>query len=398
MKKWMKIWITTGVTVFGAGMLVISILYMLHTEPDYPVSNVNTEVEETTTTDGDVQEVRTEESEPNEPGTLAPGGSIMLEEREDESPLTMTFAGDLLLRDYFYEALKQEGVTGIMDESVLRQLKEADLTCLNQEFPIGVTGEPADKTYTFRVAPDATQYMTDMGIDVVTLGNNHSLDYGRSALEETFQALEQAEIGYVGAGRNLEEAKASYDVEIKGKKISILGASRVIPYASWNASATESGLFTTYEPEALIKAIEQAEERSDFTVVYVHWGVEKSTHPEEYQRTLAKQYIDAGADLVLGSHPHVLQGFEYYNGVPIVYSMGNFIFNNRTTDSMMIEATLHDNLTCSLRVIPCGMSGVKMTAKNEEASEKAYEYLTSISYNVQIDENGYLVSVDYPSE
>ena len=90
----------------------------------------------------------------------------------------------LLLRDYFYETLKQYGVTGIMDEAVLHHLKEADLTCLNQEFPIGVTGEPADKTYTFRVAPDATPYMVDMGIDVVTLGNNHSLDYGRSALED----------------------------------------------------------------------------------------------------------------------------------------------------------------------------------------------------------------------
>ncbi len=398
MKKWMKIWITTGVTVFAAGILVISILYMLHTEPDYPVSNMDTSVEETTTTDGDIQEMQSEESEQKETNALAPGASIVLEEREDDSPLTITFAGDLLLRDYFYETLKQYGVTGIMDEAVLHHLKEADLTCLNQEFPIGVTGEPADKTYTFRVAPDATPYMVDMGIDVVTLGNNHSLDYGRSALEETFQSLQQAGIGYVGAGRNIEEAKASYDVEIKGKKISILGASRVIPYVSWNASATESGLFTTYDPEALIEEIEQAEKRSDFTVVYVHWGVEKSTHPEAYQRTLAKQYIDAGADLVLGSHPHVLQGFEYYNGVPIVYSMGNFIFNNSTKDSMMIEATLNENLTCSLRVIPCGMSGVKMTAKSEEASEKVYEYLASISYNVQIDENGYLVSVDYPSE
>ena len=100
----------------------------------------------------------------------------------------------------------------------------------------------------------------------------------------------------------------------------------------------------------------------------------------------------------MGSHPHVLQGFEYYKGVPIVYSMGNFIFNNRTTDSMMVEVTLNDNLTCSIRVIPCGMSGVKMTAKGEAACEEAYEYLESISYNVQIDKDGYLVSVDYPSE
>lgn len=390
MKKWMKIWITTGVTVFAAGMLVIGIFLVLQTEPDYPVSHVDSKSEGNTSSEG--------EQSQNQSQTLAPGGSILLEEREDDKPLTMTFAGDVLLRDYFYEALKQTGVTGIVDSKVLRQLKDSDLTCVNQEFPIGVTGEPADKTYTFRVEPDATQYMVDMGIDVVTLANNHSLDYGRSALEETFQALEEAGIGYVGAGRNIEEAKASYDVEIKGKNISILGASRVLPYGSWNAGTETLGVLSTYEPQALLEAIEQAEEQSDFTVVYVHWGVEKSTQPEEYQRTLAKQYIDAGADLVLGSHPHVLQGFEYYKGVPIVYSLGNFIFNNRTTDSMMVEATINDNLTCSLRVIPCGMSGVKMTAKGESACEEAYKYLESISYNVEIDENGYLVSVDYPSE
>ena len=388
MKKCIKIWITTGITIFATGILVIGILLILQAEPDYPVSNVSSKTEVSQSAD----------TEQKEHGSIAPGGSIMLEEREDDSPLTMTFAGDVLLRDYFYEALKQEGVTGIVDKAVLRQLKESDLTCVNQEFPFGVTGEPADKTYTFRVEPDATRYLTDMGIDVVTLANNHTLDYGRSALEETFQALEEAGIGYVGAGRNIEEAKASYDVDIKGKKIAILGASRVLPYVSWSAGTETSGVLSTYDPQVLVEATEQAEKQSDFTVVYVHWGVEKSTQPEEYQRTLAKQYIDAGADLVLGSHPHVLQGFEYYKGVPIVYSMGNFIFNNRTTDSMMVEVTLNDNLTCSIRVIPCGMSGVKMTAKGEAACEEAYEYLESISYNVQIDKDGYLVSVDYPSE
>lgn len=391
--------------MFAAGMFFVGILFMLHEEPDYPAGNFNSVLKTTDTPKMESQAEQMQDmftdtlnSEQGEAENLAPGGSILLEEKEDDSPVTMTFAGDLLLQDGFYEVLKQEGVTGIMDEAVIHQLTGVDLTFLNQEFPIGVTGEPADKTYTFRVKPDVTKYMLDMGIDVVTLGNNHSLDYGRSALEETFVALENAGIGYVGAGRNLEDAKAAYDVEIKGKKIALLGASRVIPYVSWNASQEQSGLFTTYDPVALIEEIKKAQERNDFVIVYVHWGVEKSTHPEEYQRTLAKQYIDAGADLVLGSHPHVLQGFEYYNGVPIVYSMGNFIFNTYTADSMMIEAVLNDNQTCSLRVIPCGMSGRKMMAKNEEESRKVFEYLTSISYNVQVDENGCVVSLDYPNE
>ena len=88
-------------------------------------------------------------------------------------------------------------------------------------------------------------------------------------------------------------------------------------------------MLTTYDPKILVDEIKKLREQCDYLVVYVHWGIERSERPEDYQRSLGKQYIDAGADVVIGSHPHVLQGVEYYKGKPIVYSLGNFIFRKQ---------------------------------------------------------------------
>ena len=190
-----------------------------------------------------------------------------------------------------------------------------------------------------------------------------------------------------------EDEKAAYLLSCEGLETTIKDNEAQI------SSLTKENETYRIGFEFILKQISLAKEQNpDLIFVNMHWGYEYHTKQSTEQERLANLLFTNGVDVILGSHPHVLQGFEYYNGVPIVYSMGNFIFNNSTKDSMMIEATLNENLTCSLRVIPCGMSGVKMTAKSEEASEKVYEYLASISYNVQIDENGYLVSVDYPSE
>ena len=112
----------------------------------------------------------------------------------------------------------------------------------------------------------------------------------------------------------------------------------MIPEASWNASRYNSGVFTTYDASQLVEEIKKAKESCDFVAVLVHWGIERNTLPEDYQKTLARQYIDAGADAVIGSHPHVLQGIEYYQGKPIFYSLGNFIFGNGSYESIVADA------------------------------------------------------------
>lgn len=300
----------------------------------------------------------------------------------------LLFAGDLFLTDLLQTKYSRQGISAAASDGLLSVLREADIFMLNQEFPFGTTGEAmAEKEYTFRVDPGYISVLSDLSVDIVTLANNHMLDFGRSPLTETLQTLDSAGIAHVGAGENLEEAKALKTFEVNGKTIGFLGASRVIPEYSWNASSDTSGLFTTYDASALVEQIKKAEESCDFTVVYVHWGVERSTRPEEYQKTLAKQYIDAGADAVIGAHPHVLQGMEYYQGKPVFYSLGNFIFNNGSYESMLAELTLGEDGT-EIRLIPCASGANRMRLLEEDETEAFYQNMESLSFGISIDSEG----------
>lgn len=260
---------------------------------------------------------------------------------------------------------------------------------LNQEFPFGTTGEAMeDKQYTFRVDPKYASVLPELGADIVTLANNHMLDFGRGPLAETLTALDGAGILHVGAGQNLEEAKALKTMEAVGRVIGFLGATRVIPEHSWTASRSNSGLFTTYDPTKLLGEIQAAKQQCDYVVVYVHWGIERNTEPEEYQKSLARQYIDAGADAVIGAHPHVLQGIEYYQGKPIFYSLGNFIFANRTYETMMAELTITDDGT-EVRVIPCVSTANQMGLMDGSGRAAFYGNLQGLCFGgVTIGEDG----------
>ena len=115
-------------------------------------------------------------------------------------------------------------------------------------------------------------------------------------------------------------------------------------------------MFSTYDPARAVEAIKAARDQCDYLVVYVHWGVERETEPKDYQRAMGRQYIDAGADLVIGSHPHVLQPVEYYNGKPIVYSLGNFVFGSSIPSTILFKVVL-DGEEIQVTEIPCTSSG-----------------------------------------
>ena len=120
--------------------------------------------------------------------------------------------------------------------------------------------------------------------------------------------------------------------------------------------------------------------------MYVHWGIERDERPQDYQRTMGKQYIDAGADMVIGSHPHVLQGMEYYKGKPIIYSLGNFIFGSSIPRTALLKADW-DGVTLSLELVPGTSSGGYTRAMTDDAEKQEfYQYMTSISYDVAVDE------------
>ena len=306
--------------------------------------------------------------------------------------VTMFFTGDVMIQRCtdLYDA---QGINGIISEYIEQEMLGADMTMINNEFPFSNRGsQHPDKQFTFRVDPKYVSMLQDMGVDVASLANNHALDFGTDALLDSFTTLEEAGIPYVGAGETKERAEEAVFVEAGGRKIGILSASRVIPVVEWNIETRQPGLFCTYDSTRLVQRIKEVEEQCDYVVVFVHWGIERNPLPEDYQHNLAKQYIDAGADLVIGNHAHVPQGIEYYKGVPIVYCMGNFIFNPDMTDTYALKAVWDAAGNTSLQVIPVDTENYYTSELEDEEAQAFYDYLEGISFDVTIDENGFVTN------
>ncbi len=212
--------------------------------------------------------------------------------------------------------------------AVQQILSGADIAFCNLESALSDRGRAADKKYVFRYPPATAAELKDAGFDVVSLANNHSVDYGREALLDTIQALRVQGLSWVGAGENLRRAReARFFIFGRGKartRIAVLAYSNMLPL-NFYASVKRAG--TTPALEDLIREdVKAASRRADFTVVSFHWGDELSPTPGPREKTLARLAIDSGADVVLGGHPHVLQGMERYRRGIIAYSLGNFAF------------------------------------------------------------------------
>lgn len=307
---------------------------------------------EETTEEIRIQLVTEAAKEMTEPETTVPA------EPETED-ITLLFAGDVYLSQHVLNAYdKAGGIHGVLDEGIRAEIDAADIFMVNQEFPFTERGtQAADKQYTFRLPHDRLHLMNEMGIDIVTLANNHILDFGPEGITDSITALNEAGIKYVGAGENLEEAKKLEIIEVGGRKIGFIGTSRVYMVASWAAGEDHPGVFSTYDPTLPVEEIKKADELVDYLVVYVHWGVERETTPKEYQRVMGQQYIDAGADIVIGSHPHVLQPLEYYKNKPIMFSMGNFVFGSSIPSTELLKIEIHADDSMTVTEIPCTSSG-----------------------------------------
>lgn len=309
----------------------------------------------------------------------------------EKEPFTMVFTGDIQMGSNITSAYDGNGLDGIISQSLLNEMRSADIAMVNEEFPFGTGGTPApDKQFTFKTDPSYVEIFHEMGVDIVSLANNHVLDFGQDVLSQTFDTLDQAGICYVGAGETVERASDWQTLEEGGTKVAFLSASRVIPVVDWDVRNNQPGVFTTYDPAMLVEQIEKADQENDMVIVYVHWGIEKAEMPEEYQRTMARQYIDAGADLVIGSHPHVLQGVEYYKGVPVIYSLGNFMFNDTIDKTAVLKVEADGKGGMTLQLLPAAASSSKTSGLSGDMADSVLDYMESISFGVQIDEQGYI--------
>ncbi|KNY26210.1 CapA family protein [Pseudobacteroides cellulosolvens] len=303
--------------------------------------------------------------------------------------LTLSFAGDVLLDRSVANVIGSKGANFILSD-VKPILSGADISMINLECPISTRGTKAkDKQYTFRAKPSSVDVLKSAGIDIVTLANNHVLDFGKDAMLDTFTYLDKAGIKYVGAGNNLDKASMAKYYNINGFNVAILGSSHVIPVVEWAAGKNKPGVATTYNPARLLSEINIAKKKADIVVVYLHWGTERNTKPDTYQRNLAKKYIDSGADLVIGSHPHVLQGFEYYKGKLIAYSLGNFVFTNVKNDTMILNVKFNKDKSFTASISPCSIDNYRpVVLKDKSKQTKLFDKLQQLSFSTKIDKKG----------
>ena len=270
---------------------------------------------------------------------------------------TLMFTGDVLFANSFKTNYDAGGIDAVIDNGMKELLVNADITMVNEEFPFSNRGiQMEDKQYTFRTDPSYAAALKEMGVDVVTLANNHILDYGREALSDTFTTLDGQGILYAGAGDSVERAQEVQVIEVNGKKYGF--------------------------------AIAEARSQCDVLVVYVHWGLEHQEKPEAYQRTLAQKYIEAGADVVFGAHSHCLQGIEYIDGKPVFYSLGNFVFGSSIERTMAVEMVVDKDGAISYKLVGAKAENGKTRQMNELEQQQLNDYINSISFGVTVQDDG----------
>lgn len=308
------------------------------------------------------------------------------------SEISISFVGDILLAANVEKKINREGVNYPFSE-VKSILSTADFAMGNLENPVGTGGTPIPKKqYTFRASPRVLEGVKWSGIDVMSIANNHILDYGVKPFNETLQNLSDNGLHYVGAGRNEEEAFKPVILEKNNKKIAFLAGSHVIPYTSWYAGKNSPGVAGIYNPAKIIERIKAARQEADIVVVYLHWGIERETMPKAYQKNIGKKLIDNGADVVIGSHPHVLQGFEVYKGKLIAYSLGNFVFTDQRKETLVLQVSFDEKGLMKAEIIPCLIKNYRPEIIEDENQKKNfYKMIEDRSFNIKINEGKIII-------
>ncbi len=319
-------------------------------------------------------------------------------EPEEDGEVNIVFAGDINF-DERYAIMasmiqRGEGVNGGFSDDVLEVMRSADICMVNNEFPYSNRGEPTEnKEYTFRARPEYASYLSDMGVDIVALANNHASDYGEISLLDTLDTLDSIGISHVGAGRNLEEASSPYYFTVKGKTFAFIAATQIEKNAdpsTKGATETSAGVFRCVNDEKLLEVIAGAKKTADFVIVYIHWGTESTAEPDWMQLDAAPRIAEAGADLIIGDHPHVLQPVTYCGDVPVVYSLGNFLFNSRSLDTCLVRVTFTDEGLTGFQFIPARQSNCRVFLAEESEKDRILQYMRDISPTVTIDDEGYI--------
>lgn len=319
---------------------------------------------------------------------------------KEKGEASLLFAGDVCLEEDDF-VLDHYDEVGKLDEcispEILKRTNNADVFLLNHEYCISDRGEPLEgKYYTFRAEPKRMELIKEMGTDIVSLANNHVYDYGADAFLDTADLLDEAEIPYVGGGRNLDEAKQPVYFVVNGIKIGYVAASRA-EKTRYTPQAEEDapGVLLMYESEEFMEVIRKASMECDYLIAYVHWGTEDSDQFEDYQHEQAEELLRSGADIIIGGHPHVLQGVEYIDDKPVIYSMGDFWFNHETKYNGLLELKINGGGLSKMSFVPCRQTEYTTRYLSEkEEQRELYDYLEELSNGVVIGDDGVIQKED----
>jgi hypothetical protein len=275
--------------------------------------------------------------------------------------VTIAFGGDVHFEGAIGGRLARDPQTAMGPIATI--LRQVDLAVVNLETAVTIRGTAQDKQFTFRAPAEAFTALHAAGVDVATMANNHGMDFGSVGLIDSSKAAADAHVPVVGIGRDADQAFSPYVAKVNGQRIAVIGATQVLDgnlAAAWTAGEGKPGLASAYQTDRLLAAVRAARRKADTVVVDLHWGRELATCPIERQRQLAPRLVQAGADIVVGSHAHVLLGAGYLDNAYVDYGLGNFVFysgGGATAQSGVLTLTVRARAVTKPRWVPAVISG-----------------------------------------
>ena len=328
-------------------------------------------------------------------------------EPDDDAECVIALGGDTSVDGEFSDIFDWYGIDWGWKE-ISPIFNAADIGFVNLETCVSERGVSEKREgFGFRTPPNKLPGFVDAGIDIVNLANNHTRDFGYDALLDTFDHLTEHGIEYIGAGRDYDEASALKIMERNGIKVGFVGYNSIMSSGDWYAGEDKAGIagLNDSNTKAFLQDLEEYDKQCDVLIVSVHWGLEETYELTSYQQTTARAFIDAGADVIIGHHPHVLQAIEFYKDKPILYSIGNLIFWHIDDDldglSSVFELTVNKNGYVGLKLNPIFIKNYTCYLLSEDSErykkiiEKQNE--TSNKFGVFIAEDG-TVSRGEPQE
>lgn len=324
---------------------------------------------------------------------------------KSDNEVIFDFTGDLSMADNIattnYMSLQKNGLLDCFSDELHDEVNNSDVYVINNEFCYTKRGNPiVEKYYTFRSDPNRAKELNNIGCNIVSLANNHVFDYREEGLVDTFDTLDSINMPYVGAGNNLERASRPIYYIANGKKIAIVAGTQIERSQNFTKEATDDspGVLKCLDPEIFCNEIKEAKANADYVLCIAHWGTEYEEQYGEDQYELAKEFVKAGSDAIIGGHTHCLQGVDCIDDVPVFYSLGNYWFAVSSKmpedyETCIARIVIDDDGKLEASMLPCKFqNGITSLITEEDEKQQIFERLNNVSNDAKIQKNGVIAS------